>query len=174
MGQGRLNLKSVTALVVDRDPFSRGLVTQMLRGFGITHILTADTGAEAQEILSQSCPDVCFIEAALPDMPAGELLGFIRRHANRALRFVPVIVLSGYTQLKLISAARDAGAHLVVRKPISPQILFDRLMWVATVERAFVEAPRYAGPDRRFHAVNPPDGKLKRESDESVKIEMAR
>jgi CheY-like chemotaxis protein len=173
MGQARLNLKSVTALVVDRDPFSRGLVTQMLRGFCVTQILTADTGAEAKEILGQHCPDICFIEAALPDMPASELLSFIRRNANRALRFVPVIVLSGYTQLKMISSARDAGAHLVVRKPISPQVLFDRLMWVATVDRAFVEAANYAGPDRRFHAVEPPDGQFKRESDEPVKIEVA-
>ena len=173
MGQARLNLKSVMALVVDRDPFSRGLVTQMLRGFGVTQILTADTGAEAKEILGQHCPDVCFIEAALPDMTSGELLGFIRRHSNRALRFVPVIVLSGYTQLKMISAARDAGAHLVVRKPISPQVLFDRLIWVATAERAFVEAPHFAGPDRRFHVVDPPDGQFKRENDEPVKIEVA-
>ena len=45
MGQTRLNLKTVMALVVDRDPFSRGLVSQMLCGFGINSILIADNGA---------------------------------------------------------------------------------------------------------------------------------
>ena len=174
MGQTRLNLKTVMALVVDRDPFSRGLVSQMLRGFGINSILIADNGVEAREILGQHRPDVCFIEAALPDMAAGDLICWIRRHPNRALRFVPVIVMSGYTQMRLISAARDAGAHLVVRKPLSPQVLFDRLSWVATFERAFVEAPNYVGPDRRFHAVEPPDCQLKRETDEPVKIEARR
>jgi CheY-like chemotaxis protein len=172
MAQPRLNLKSVVALLVDRDPFSRGLVSQMLRGFGISTILIADTGAEAKEILGQHRPDVCFIEGALPDMAAADLLGWIRRHANRALRFAPVIVLSGYTQMRLISAARDGGANLVVRKPVSPQVLFDRLGWVAATERAFVEAPNYVGPDRRFHAVDPPDGRLKRENDQPVPIEV--
>ncbi len=143
----------------------------MLRGFGIGAPLTADNGAEAQEILAQQCPDVCFIEGALPDMATGDLLRWIRRHSNRNLRFVPVIVLSGYTQMRLISAARDAGAHLVVRKPVSPQVLFDRLVWVAASDRAFIEAPNYVGPDRRFHAIEPPDGQYKRENDEPLKIE---
>jgi CheY-like chemotaxis protein len=165
MGQARLNLKSITAMIVDRDPFARGLVAQMMRGFGISTILIADTGAEAQEVLGSHCSDIIFVEGALSDMAASELIGWIRRHANKSLRFVPIVVLSGYTQLRLISSARDAGAHLVVRKPISPQILFDRLMWVAGFDRPFIETPNYVGPDRRFHAVPPPDGEMKRDGD---------
>ena len=85
---------------------------------------------------------------------------------TQALRFAPIVVLSGYTQLRLIASARDAGAHLVVRKPVSPQTLFDRLVWVANFDRPFLEADHYAGPDRRFHAVPPPDSAMKRLNDE--------
>ena len=172
MGQARLNLKSITAMIVDRDPFTRGLVAQMMRGFGSTTILIADTGAEAQGVLGGNCPDIIFIEGELPDMVAGELVNWIRRHANKSLRFVPIIVLSGYTQLRLISSARDAGSHLVVRKPVSPQVLFDRLKWVAGFDRPFVETPKYAGPDRRFHAVPPPDGVRKRVTDQSQPVTL--
>jgi CheY-like chemotaxis protein len=166
MGQPRLNLKTIVALIVDRDPYARGLVAQMLRGFGISTILTADRGEEAKELLARHRPDITFIEGELPDMTAGELVNWIRRNADKALHFLPLIVLSGYTQLRLVSAARDAGAHLVIRKPVSPQILFDRLVWVANFDRPFIESANFMGPDRRFHALEPPDGKLKRNTDQ--------
>jgi CheY-like chemotaxis protein len=165
MAQTRLNLKKIVALIVDRDPFARGLISQMLRGFGVTRILTADNGSDAKTLLGAQCPDVCFMEGGLPDMGADELIIWVRRNANKALRFLPIIVLSGYTQLRMISVARDAGAHLVVRKPLSPQTLFDRLGWVAMFDRAFLETPGYVGPDRRFHTIEPPDGNLKRAAD---------
>jgi CheY-like chemotaxis protein len=162
----RLNLKNVTALIVDRDPYVRGLVAQMLRGFGVSTVMVADNGVQAKEILAHNSPEITFIEGELPDMPAAELIGWVRRNPNKALRFLPIIVLSGYTQLHLISVARDAGAHLVVRKPVSPKILFERLVWVAAFDRPFLESPAYAGPDRRFRAADPPDGKLKRQTDQ--------
>ena len=35
MSQLKLNFRSVTTLVVDRDRYTRSLVCQMLRGFGV-------------------------------------------------------------------------------------------------------------------------------------------
>ena len=171
MGQARLNLKNIVALLVDRDHFGRGLVAQMLRGFGISTILTADTGAEALELLGHNCPDITFIEGQSLDIPTAELIRWVRANPGRTLRFIPIIVLTGYTQLRLISSARDAGANLVVRKPVSPQVLFDRLVWVAASNRPFLESPSYNGPDRRFHAVEPPDGKLKRAADQPLALQ---
>ena len=168
MGQTRLNLNKVVALLADRDPYARGLVAQMLRGFGINTILTADTGAQAKELLALHRPDIAYIEGELPDMPAGELIVWIRRNANKALRQLPIIVLSGYTQMRVISAARDAGANLVVKKPVSPQILFDRLAWAANSPRSFLESGSYAGPDRRFHEVTTPGDKLHRQTDSPI------
>lgn len=171
MGQPRLNLKNVNGLLVDRDVFTRGLVSQMLRGFGITNLMIAGTGEEAKHMIAGNCPDICFVEGALEDMATSEFIGWIRRQASHALRFMPVIVLSGYTQLRLIAAARDGGANLVIRKPIAPQTLFDRINWVARVSRPFLETPHYIGPDRRFHSIEPPDTKWKRATD--VQLEPA-
>jgi CheY-like chemotaxis protein len=165
MGQTRLNLKNVTGLLVDRDAFTRGLIAQMLRGFGIDNLLVGTTGVEAKKILLANCTDICFIEAILPDMSAADLIRWIRRQTPKPLRFVPIIVLSGYTQVRTIAAARDGGAHAVVKKPVSPQILFDRISWAAHFSRPFLETSNYVGPDRRFHTISPPDSKLKRETD---------
>lgn len=82
-----------------------------------------------------------------------------------AVRFIPIIVLSGYTQQRTVATARDAGANTVLKKPASPQALFDRIMWVARVPRPFIDAGSYVGPDRRFKAEEPPDKIYKRADD---------
>lgn len=161
----RLNLKNLVGLLADRDTFTRGLTAQMLRGFGFDSLMLAGSGEEAKDLASKNNPDIFFIEGALPDMPSATFLNWLRRDTPKPLRFVPVIVMSGYTQIRLIGAARDNGAHIVIRKPIAPRTLFDRIGWVANFSRPFVESPSYTGPDRRFHDVAPPDSRLKRDTD---------
>jgi len=170
MAQPRLNLKNISVLLVDRNAYCRALISNALRGFGIKHITACDTGAAAQQYLAQSSFDLCLVEAELPDMSGGDLVRHIRRMPKEPLRFVPVIVMSGYTQLRELSASRDAGANLVLKKPISPQSLFDRISWLGRTKRAYIEAPNYIGPDRRFHDIDPPDGGYKRATDKQQDV----
>ena len=165
MGQARLNLKGVTALLLDSDQFSRGLISSMLRGFGMDQPVIGQTGADAMSYLNGNAIDLCIMEAMLPDMSGAELIKWLRRPEMEKIRFVPVVVLTSYAQLRHVSAARDGGANIIVRKPVSPQSLFDRITWVARVARPFIDAPNYSGPDRRFQSVDPPDGVFKRGDD---------
>jgi DNA-binding response OmpR family regulator len=165
MGQARLNLKGVQALLLDSDQFSRGLITSMLRGFGMDAPVLGQSGADAMAYLSTNPVDLCIVEAMLPDMSGAELIRWLRRPEMEKARFVPVVVLTSYAQLRLVSAARDGGANIIVRKPVSPQGLFDRITWIARVQRPFIDAENYSGPDRRFQSVDPPDGVWKRGDD---------
>jgi DNA-binding response OmpR family regulator len=54
--------------------------------------------------------------------------------------------------------ARDAGANFVLTKPIAPNLLLQRIMWIGRDARPFVELESYVGPDRRFSLDGPPDG----------------
>ena len=166
MSGPRLNLRDVKTLIVDRDYFTASLVAQMVRGFGMDAPTIVGTAAAAREHLKTDTPDLILIEAILPDGPSNELIARIRQHTPEPLRFVPIIVLSGYTQLSAVRAARDAGAHFVIKKPVSPKALFDRIAWVARSERPFLETEGFAGPDRRFDKKEPPDGAYKRPGDE--------
>jgi CheY-like chemotaxis protein len=165
MSHARLNLRSVTSLLVDSDSYTRGLIAQMLRGFGMPSPTLAGTGKEAMEFVKNECPNLCIFEAVLPDMGSAELIRWIRK-LNSPLRFVPAIVLTGYTQLRMIAKVRDGGANVIVKKPASPKVLFDHLLWLARVPRPFVETNDYVGPDRRFRTIDPPDGRFKRDSDD--------
>jgi CheY-like chemotaxis protein len=163
-----MNLKSVSTLLVDSDRFTRSLVVQMLRGFRMDTPNVCDSGAAAKALMLEHPVDLCIIETVLPDMGSPELISWIRRPEMGAMRFIPIIVLSGYTQQRVVAAARDAGANTVLKKPISPQGLFDRIMWVARVPRPFIDAGVYVGPDRRFKAEEPPDNVYKRADDAVV------
>ena len=165
MAQPRLNLRSVQTLLIDSDNFTRSLVANMFRGFGMDSPNVGETGAQAKHHLTHHYADLIVVEAALPDMESPELIRWIRRQDKSPFRFVPIIVLSGYTQLRLVSAARDAGANLVVKKPVSPAALFDRIAWVARTARPFIETADFIGPDRRFRDVPPLDGEYKRDTD---------
>lgn len=169
MAQLRLNLRGATTLLVDSDSFTRGLIAQMLRGFGMDSPSLYETGAAAKAHLKHHYADLCILEAVLPDMECAELIRWIRRQDKSPLRFIPIIVLTSYTQHRLVSVARDAGANLIIKKPVSPRALFDRVAWVAKTSRPFIETANYAGPDRRFRDVPPPDEEYKRETD-SVEI----
>ncbi len=164
----RLNLRNVTTLLIDSDLFTRGLVAQMFRGFGMDSPNVCDSGQQAKHYLTHHYADLVVIEAVLPDMPSADLIRWIRRQEKSPFRFVPVIVMSGYTQLRHVATARDAGANLVVKKPFSPAALFDRINWIARNERPFIEAGEFTGPDRRFRDLPPLDGTFKRETDEQT------
>ena len=71
---------------------------------------------------------------------------------------MPVMLLSSFTPRKKIMRARDAGANLVVTKPIIPGVLLGRIEWLARTTRLFVTSPGYCGPDRRFKKVPLPEG----------------
>jgi DNA-binding response OmpR family regulator len=165
VAQSRLNLRGATTLLVDSDAFTRGLIAQMVRGFGMDTPTTYETGAAAKSHLQHHYIDLCILEAVLPDMECAQLIKWIRRQDKSPLRFIPIIVLTSYTQHRHVAMARDAGANLIVKKPVSPRVLLDRIVWVAKTSRPFIETANYAGPDRRFRTLEPLDGNYKRETD---------
>lgn len=167
MTKQKLNLRDIRMLLVDSDRYGVAVLIQMLHGLGLDRIKTVDTGAAAQQQLENAEYDLCLCEGDLPDMKAVDLLCWIRRQ-SAAVRFMPVIALTSYSYFCHVSAFRDAGAHLVIRKPPSPQILFDRIAWVGRPGRPFVESETYVGPDRRFKSIEPPERVGRRAADISA------
>jgi len=165
----KMKLSGVTALIVDSDAFAVDLLTQMLRGLGLNTPKVVDSAAAAKAAMSLNTYDLCICEAELSDCSGAELIKWIR--AQKApLKYLPVLVATGYSYLHNITALRDAGAHLIVRKPLSGQMLYDRIAWLANPSRSFLETDMYTGLDRRFRSMGPPDGDGRRDTDLSGDI----
>ncbi|GAA0530549.1 CheY-like chemotaxis protein [Rhizomicrobium palustre] len=160
-----INFTTVSALLLDPDRFNASLVAQMLRGFGISHQVLAATGEEIITQLSRQQFHLLITESRIPDMSLSALTQWIRHHEKQAIRFLPIVVLTSYTQPSIVAGARDAGVNCVVGKPVSPSTLLEHILWSARMERPFIEADHYSGPCRRFHTDSPVSAFSRRISD---------
>lgn len=161
----KLNFSQISALVVDADVYATTILGQILRGFGLSRHHTIDSGEEAKRQLAGHHFDIVICDALLPDMHASDLVRWVRRQAELSLKYVPVVVLTGYTQFSTVVTMRDSGANIVVRKPVSPNVLFDHIAWSARTDRPYVETDSYIGPCRRFKNTGAPDGVGRRKTD---------
>ena len=137
----------------------QSLITSMLKAFGVGEILACENANEAIDLLtvlqaSKKSRYLATVDIVLTDwlMPKGsgeELLRWIRSHDKDSIRFLPVIVISGYTTELLANLTRDMGANEILVKPVSGTSLASRICSVIDHPRPFIRAPYYFGPDRR-------------------------
>ena len=169
MTRNKMKLSGISTLVADGDRNAVLLLQQMLRGIGMDQMVFVDTAAAVLAEIGRQNFDLCLLEASLPDMQTADLIREIRSRPP-PVKFVPILVITSYTHMRNVTKARDAGANMTIKKPISPQVLFDRIAWVASSSRAFVEGGFYAGPDRRHKFIGPPSGDGRRETDVTAEI----
>lgn len=153
------DLSNFTILVVEDSVYMQSLVSSMLKVFGVGDIVLCADAYEAQDLLtimqarSQSryvnSVDIVLTDWLMPKGSGKELLQWIRGHEKDSIRFLPVIVVSGFTTEKLANQARDLGANETLVKPISGNTLASRICSVIDRPRPFIKAPKFFGPDRR-------------------------
>jgi CheY-like chemotaxis protein len=164
----KLNFSAITALVVDGDRYSTGIIGQILRGFGLTRHTIVGTIEEAKKFLATGTFHLLISESNLADGTLTEFVQWIRRNPSTKLRYIPIVVLTGYAFYSRVMVARDCGVNSVVRKPVSPATLFDHIAWSAQTDRPFIDADAYVGPCRRFRFDDPAPGHSRRLSDRSA------
>jgi len=169
----RLNFTQIEALVVDADQYSTQILGQILRGFGLSRQIVIESAEEAKRRLASAHFDLLICDAILPDAHASDLIKWMRRQPALNIKYMPIVVLTGYTQFSNVVTLRDSGANIVVRKPVSPNVLFDHIAWSARTERPFIETDNFIGPDRRFKNTGPPDGAGRRKTDMTADIGVA-
>ena len=73
----------------------------------------------------------------------------IRQPGANANPYVAIIMLTGHSEKKRVTAARDAGVTEFLAKPISAKGLYQRIVNVVANPRPFIKTKTYFGPDRR-------------------------
>lgn len=136
-------------LLVDDNPHMRKLVSTILHAFGVVQIYEADTAKRGWAMLREYNPDVILLDWMLDGMSGIQLTKMIRTSASSANPFLPIIMLSGYTQIEHVREARDAGVNEFLAKPVSVNAVLTRLLSVIDHPRPFVRTKVYFGPCRR-------------------------
>lgn len=112
----------VRVLVVDDEPPIRRFLRTSLNAQGY-HVLEAENGGEALDLIDRNSPDVVVLDLGLPDMDGVEA---IRRLRDRGLT-IPIVVLSSRTDETGKVQALDLGADDYVTKPFGMDELLARL-----------------------------------------------
>jgi len=162
----RINLSTAEVLLACGDPEGLNILSQMFQGFGVHTPKLCSNGADAKVAVQARTVNLIVVDATLGDMEGYDFIHWLRRCDIAPNCYAPVILITGHTRPSQIFKGRDSGASFVVRKPVPPLVMMQRIMWLLNDTRQFVTSPDYCGPDRRVKALGPPVGMKGRRHDD--------
>lgn len=170
----RVNLSTAEVMLACGDPEGLNILAEMFAGFGVHTPRRCLTGAEARTSVNERILNLVVVDSALQDQTGYDFIHWLRRSDVAPNCYAPVILLTGHTKPSQIFRGRDAGASFVVRKPVAPLVMMQRILWLLNDQRKFVTSSTYCGPDRRVKALGPPVGiKGRRHDDLSAEVGAA-
>lgn len=152
-------------VVADDNAHMRRIVRTLLRAFGSREIYESEDGASGLEAVEAYSPDILISDIKMPIFDGIELTRMIRNPDGCKHPFLPIIILTAYSEKKHVIAARDAGATEFLCKPVSAMALYRRIQNVVAKPRDFIRTNSYFGPDRRRY-INPNYSGIERRSDD--------
>lgn len=147
-------LTNLKVLVIEKQMFMRRLLGDVLTQLGITDVTKVATIPEALELSTKIEFDLVLLDWA-PDMDAITFLARVRDTETSRDPFIPVVVVTAYSEYTHVCTARDAGMTEYLTKPISAKGLYARIKSIIERHRLFVKTQSFFGPDRRRRAVPP-------------------
>ncbi len=134
-----------TVLVVDDSPDSLSMVNLALDEAGIA-VLIALNGQQAMNVLEKITPDIILMDAIMPVMDGFECAGEIRKR----LPLIPIIFMTGLSEVEHIVKAFDAGGNDYIIKPIHPEELLVRIRQHINSTRMLMEARKALDSLRQY------------------------
>jgi DNA-binding response OmpR family regulator len=160
-------LAALRVLVIDDSREMCAIVGTVLAAAGVGHLHYAANGRRGLDVISEFPIDVAFVDHEMPVMNGLDFISVIRS-VDSAVRYMPLIMLTGHSDLNRINAARDRGVTEFLCKPVTARAILARLNAVIMEPRPFMNSPTYFGPDRRRKRTTAYNGPLRRSSDMSA------
>ena len=121
------SLEGISVLIVDDNQNMRRLLHTLLRAARVTAINEAGSGQEALDILVNSRPDIIITDLAMKPLNGIDFVRLLRTDRASPAPDVPVIMLTGYSEEAMVVKARAAGVNDFVAKPVSANVLRERI-----------------------------------------------
>jgi DNA-binding response OmpR family regulator len=117
-------------------------------------VAAANDAADAFAELTHFPADIIITDYHMQPLDGLDFVRLVRTGSDSPNPFVPIIMLSGHTEMNKIMQARDAGVHEYLAKPISAKSLYSRIDSIIARPREFIETRSFFGPDRRRRAMS--------------------
>src|SRR5437773_7677948 len=145
----RIDFNKLRFLICDDNPHMRRILRTLLHSFGAREAYESEDGATALEMYSHYVPDIVITDWSMPIFDGLELAQMIRQPESKGNPYAPIIMLTGHSEKRRVTVARDAGVTEFLAKPISAKGLYQRILNVVANPRPFIKTKTYFGPDRR-------------------------
>ena len=159
------SLHSAKILVVEDEHLMRRLIVQSLNRLGFSGVLQAENGRQALSLLKNEKADIVFTDVEMKDVNGFDLVQTIRMGKTSLERDVPVIFLTGLSDVSTLMSASQLGVHGFLAKPVSANLLlnkiveaFDKVIEIRPVEsyEAMDFNPVIDDDETIIHSAEPP------------------
>lgn len=157
MTESEVDFTQLGVMIVDDNRHMRALLCSIMHALGIKRIKEVGDGESALTEIGAFEPDIVITDWHMEPMDGTTLVKTIRHSSEDLIRYVPIIMLSGHSDVLRVQEARDCGVHEFLTKPVSAKSLLARLIAIIENPRPFIKTEQYFGPDRRRQDIGPPD-----------------
>lgn len=114
-------------LIVEDEPTSRAILTQILKGVEGTQVTVAESGQQAWELLDDASRsfDVVFLDLEMPKLNGFDLLRRIR--AAPLIRSIHVVICTASKDRESVVKAIELGTRHYIVKPFTEELVRAKL-----------------------------------------------
>lgn len=158
-------LNAVKILVVEDNQPMLEITKTLLATFGVGDILGAKDGGEGFRTFCEENPDIVIVDWMMKPVDGISLARMIRNDPKSPNPYVPIILMTGFSEKRRVIQARDAGITEFLVKPFTARDLYKRVTQIIERPRQFVRSEDFFGPDRRRKVNAEYEGPMRRETD---------
>ncbi len=140
---------ALKVLIADDSPLMRQVLRGMLEMIGVRRFAAASDADSALDQIQRFNPDLIITDWNMPPTDGLGMVRKLRTDPSTPNPFVPVIMVTGYTEEHRVLEARDGGITEFLAKPVTAAALYERLRAVVEDHRNWVRCSGFIGPDRR-------------------------
>ncbi|MEZ5938495.1 MAG: response regulator [Hyphomonadaceae bacterium] len=135
--------------MLDDNAHMRSLMRAILSSFGVRNVEEAANVWEGFEVMARQKVDVAFVDYRLGDLDGAEFVRRVRNDEESSDPFLPIIMITAYSERSRVYQAINAGVDEFLVKPIRAVDVASRINAIIERRRPFVRSPDFFGPDRR-------------------------
>jgi len=149
-------LQKLHVLIIDDNKFSRSLLVTQLASYGIRLVHECGDGVEGLKVLQREPIDMVLLDYEMTPLNGAEFSRLVRRDSSITNPEIPIIMISGYSDLGHVREARKAGVNEFLGKPVAADALYKRIEHTLLHPRPFIRTEKYVGPAPREERPPPP------------------
>ncbi len=142
-------LNTISALVVEDNLPMLNLTKSILHTFGIENVYGARNGNLGFKTFCNKQPDIVIADWMMTPVDGLQLTRRIRTDPNSPNKYVPIILMTSFSEKRRVVAARDSGVTEFLVKPFNARDMYRRISEIIERPRPFIRCEDFFGPDRR-------------------------